>query len=67
MIIIALPIHALGEGVAVMVFGFPLQAQLITVVGTAIHHIIDLAISIAILRIAQPLLTPIILTGIRLR
>lgn len=67
MIIIALPIHALGEGAAVMVFGFPFQAQLITVVGTAIHHIIDLAISIAILRVAQPLLAPIVLTGIRLR
>lgn len=67
MIIIALPIHALGEGAAVMVFGFPLQAQLVTIAGTAIHHIIDLVISMAILRIVQPLLAPIILTGIRLR
>ena len=67
MIIIALPIHALGEGVAVMAFGFPVQAQLVTIVGTAIHHLIDLAISMAILRIVQPLLAPIILTGIRLR
>jgi niacin transporter len=67
MIIIALPIHALGEGIVVMVFGFPFQAQLITIVGTGIHHLIDLAISMAILRIVQPLLAPIILTKIRLR
>jgi niacin transporter len=67
MIIIALPIHALGEGAVVMAFGFPVQAQLVTIAGTAIHHLIDLAISMVILRIAQPLLAPIILTGIRLR
>jgi niacin transporter len=67
MIIIALPIHAVGEGLAVMVFGFPLQAQLVTIVGTGIHHLIDLAISMVILRIVQPLLAPVILTGIRLR
>ena len=67
MIVIALPIHALGEGLAVMVFGFPLQAQIVVIVGTAIHHLIDLAISLVILRIVQPLLAPIILTGIRLR
>jgi niacin transporter len=67
MIIIALPIHALGEGLAVMIFGFPLQAQIVVIVGTAIHHVIDLAISLVILRIVQPLLAPIILTGIRLR
>ena len=67
MIIIALPIHALGEGVVVMAFGFPLQAQLVTVAGTAIHHLIDLTISLAILRVVQLLLAPIILTGIRIR
>jgi niacin transporter len=67
MIIIALPIHAVGEGLAVMVFGFPVQAQLVTIAGTAIHHLIDLAISMVILRIVQPLLAPVILTGIRLR
>jgi niacin transporter len=66
MIIIALPIHAVGEGVVVMAFGFPFQAQLVTVAGTAIHHLIDLTISLVILRIVQPLLAPIVLTGIRL-
>jgi hypothetical protein len=66
MIVIALPIHALGEGLAVMVFGFPLQAQIVVIVGGGIHHLIDLAISLVILRIVQPLLAPIILTGIRL-
>jgi hypothetical protein len=39
----------------------------VTIVGTAIHHLIDLAISMVILRIVQPLLAPIMLTGIRLR
>jgi niacin transporter len=67
MIIIALPIHALAEGLVVMVFGFPFQAQLVTIVGTGIHHLIDLAISMVILGIVKPLLDPIILTGIRLR
>ena len=66
MIIIALPIHAVGEGLAVMVFGFPVQAQLVTIVGTAIHHMIDLVISLAVIRAARPILAPIILTGIRL-
>ena len=66
MVIIALPIHALGEGLAVMVFGFPFQAQLVTIAGTAIHHIIDLAISMIILRAVRPILAPIILTGLRL-
>lgn len=66
MLIIALPIHAVGEGLAVMVFGFPFQAQLITVAGTGIHHILDLMISLAVIRAAQPMLAPLILTGIRL-
>ena len=66
MIIIALPIHALGEGLVVMLFGFPIQAVLVTIVGTGIHHIIDLIISMAILRTARPILAPTILTGIRL-
>jgi niacin transporter len=67
MVVIALPIHALGEGVVVMAFGFPFQAQLVTVAGTAIHHLIDLTIALIILRIVQPLLAPIILTGLRIR
>jgi len=66
MIIIALPIHALGEGLVVMVFGFPIQAALVTIVGTAIHHIIDLMISMAVIRAARPILAPTILSGIRL-
>ena len=66
MIIIALPIHAFGEGLAVMAFGFPVQAVLVTIVGTAIHHVIDLVISMGVIRAARPILAPIILTGIRL-
>jgi niacin transporter len=67
MIVIALPIHALGEGVVVMAFGSPIQIQLVTIAGTAIHHLVDLAISLVILKIVQPLLAPIILTGLRIR
>jgi niacin transporter len=66
MIVIALPIHAIGEGLAVMAFGFPTQAVLVTIVGTAIHHIIDLIISMGVIRAARPILAPTILTGIRL-
>ncbi len=66
MMIIALPMHALGEGLVVMLFGFPYQAQLVTIAGTGIHHIIDLVISLLILKAVRPLLTPIIPRGIRL-
>lgn len=66
MIIIALPIHAVGEGLAVMVFAFPIQAVLLTIAGTAIHHVIDLVISMAVIRAARPILAPTILSGIRL-
>jgi niacin transporter len=66
MIVIALPIHAIGEGLAVMAFGFPIQAVLVTIVGTGIHHIIDLIISMGVIRAARPILASTILTGIRL-
>ena len=66
MVVIALPIHAVGEGLVVMVFGFPMQAVLVTMIGTAIHHIIDLAISMVILRAAKPVLAVTVLTKLRL-
>ena len=66
MIVIALPIHALGEGAAVAIFGFPIQAVLVTIVGTAIHHVIDLMISMAVIRAARPILASTMLTGLRL-
>jgi hypothetical protein len=66
MIVIALPIHAIGEGLAVMAFGFPIQAVLVTMIGTGIYHIIDLIISMGVIRAARPILAPTILTGIRL-
>ena len=54
--LIALPIHAVGEGLVVMAFGIPWEGALINIVGTAIHHIIDSIISIIILKAALPLL-----------
>jgi hypothetical protein len=66
MVIVALPIHAVGEGLAVLVFGFPIQAVLVTMVGTGIHHVVDLMISMAVIRAARPVLAPTILSGIRL-
>jgi len=66
MVIVALPIHAVGEGLAVLVFGFPIQAVLVTMVGTGIHHVVDLMTSMAVIRAARPVLAPTILSGIRL-
>ena len=64
----ALPIHAIGEALVVIAFGVPVIVGFSTTgLGTAIHHFIDLAISMAVIRAAKPILEPIILTGIRLR
>ena len=48
-LILTLPIHALGEALIVLPFGFSLQkAGLVVGVGTALHHLIDAAISLAV-------------------
>ena len=45
-----LPIHALGEALVLVPFGVPLSAALlVTGVGTAIHHVIDSIITLAVL------------------
>lgn len=54
--LVALPLHAIPEGLVVIPFGIPYEAALLNVVGTAVHHIIDSIISIVVLRAAGPLL-----------
>jgi niacin transporter len=48
-LLLTLPIHALGESLVVMIFGFDLyQALVIIGLGTALHHIADSAITLAV-------------------
>lgn len=66
--LIALPIHVLGEGLVVYALGpmfgvmnvLPLVAGLSVSLGTAIHHIIDAVISLAVYRVARPMLLPLL-------
>jgi niacin transporter len=53
---VALPIHAVGEGVAVWLLGPGLQAGAFVAAGTVVHHIIDSAISLALFRLVLPVL-----------
>lgn len=68
LLLVALPIHAAGEGIVVYALG-PLfgaiqvaaeTAALLVFVGTLVHHLIDSVISIAVLRIVKPLLVPLL-------
>lgn len=52
----ALPIHALGEGVAVWWLGAGLQASAFVAAGTVVHHAIDSVISLAVFRLVLPVL-----------
>jgi len=54
--LVALPLHAIPEGLVVIPFGFTYEAALLNIVGTAVHHTVDSIISIAVLRAARPLL-----------
>lgn len=54
--LVALPLHAIPEGLVVLPFGVPLAGAAVNIVGTAIHHTADSVISIAVLRAARPLL-----------
>ena len=54
--LVALPLHAIPEGLVVIPFGFTYQIALFNMVGAAAHHTIDSMISIAVLRAARPLL-----------
>ncbi|HHX26518.1 MAG TPA: ECF transporter S component, partial [Firmicutes bacterium] len=48
-LMLTLPIHAIGEALIVLPFGFSLQkAGLIVGVGTALHHFIDAMIALAV-------------------
>ncbi len=66
--LVALPIHVLGEGLVVYALGpmfgvvnvLPLAAGLSVSLGTAIHHVIDSAISLAVYRVARPMLLPLL-------
>lgn len=62
--LVALPLHAIPEGLVVLPFGVPLYGALITIVGTAIHHTADSIISIIILRAARPLLRNFKISGV---
>ena len=54
--VIALPLHAVLEGLIVMVFGVPWEGAMINIVGTAAHHIIDSIISLIVMKAIYPLL-----------
>ncbi|NMB01362.1 MAG: ECF transporter S component [Firmicutes bacterium] len=48
-LLLTLPIHALGEALVVMLFGFSLNQALIVIgLGTALHHLADSAITLAV-------------------
>ena len=48
-LLITLPIHALSEAAVVMLFGFSLEQALIVIgIGTALHHVADSAITLAV-------------------
>jgi len=54
--LVALPLHAIPEGLVVIPFGFTYQIALFNMAGAAVHHVVDSIISIAVLRAARPLL-----------
>ena len=56
LLLIALPLHAVLEGLVVIAFGIPWEGALVNIVGTAIHHVIDTFISLIILKAISPLL-----------
>ena len=68
LILIALPIHAVGEGLVVYTLG-PIfgvvkvlaeVAGLWVFLGTLVHHLIDSAISLAVYRVIRPMLLPLL-------
>ena len=56
LLIVALPIHAILEGLVVIPFGIPWQGALVNIAGTAIHHIIDATISVLVQKASLPLM-----------
>ena len=61
--LIALPLHAIPEGLVVIPFGIPLEGALINIAGGTIHHIADTIISIIVLRAARPFIKSLKLPG----
>lgn len=57
-LVVALPIHAIGEGAAVWWLGPGLQAGMWVAAGTVVHHVIDSILSLAVYRLALPALHP---------
>ncbi len=55
---VALPIHAVGEGVAVWWLGPGFKAGVLVAAGTTIHHVIDSMISLVVLQLVMPVLRP---------
>jgi niacin transporter len=48
-LMLTLPVHAMGEALIVLPFGFSLQkAGLVVGVGTALHHLVDAMIALAV-------------------
>ncbi len=54
----ALPVHAVGEGLAVWWLGTGFQAGLFVAAGTMLHHLVDSGISLATYRLVLPALRP---------
>ncbi len=51
-LLVVLPLHAVGEALIVIPFGFSLyDAGVVVGVGTALHHILDAAIAIGVYRL----------------
>lgn len=57
-LVVALPIHALGEGLVVWLLGPGFHAGLLVTGGTAIHHVIDSLITLAVVQLVLPILRP---------
>lgn len=57
-LLVALPLHAIGEGLVVWWLGTGLQAGEFVAAGTAVHHVIDSFISLALYRLLLPVLRP---------
>ena len=74
LILIALPIHVVGEGLVVYMLGPIFGAVKVVAevagfwvsLGTAVHHVIDSTISLAVLRVTRPMLRPLLPKNTRL-
>lgn len=56
LILVALPLHVIPEGLVVILFGVPTAGAVINTVGGTIHHLVDLTISLAVFRAALPMI-----------